>query len=166
MSDNARGGDDVLFGGVGRDFLFGDAGSSMFDAARGGNDVLFGGADSDLLFGDAGSSMSDAARGGDDRLDGGAGDDMLWGDASNLSDAAQGGRDTFAGLFGNDRVFDFRRGEDRLEFQAGPGMREVNDLDIVFAGGNTVITTRTGTVTLEGVLLSVESITEADIIFV
>ena len=74
MIDEARGGNDVLTGGVGLiNGLIGDA-QDMFDHTRGGNDVLIGGAGSttdNTMLGDA-ANMSGHARGGNDLIIGGA----------------------------------------------------------------------------------------------
>lgn len=48
MWESARGGNDVLYGGDGRDRLYGDA-ATMSGTARGGNDVLTGGGGPDVF---------------------------------------------------------------------------------------------------------------------
>jgi Ca2+-binding RTX toxin-like protein len=149
VADSARGGDDRLYGGTGGDTLRGDA-LRLYGDARGGNDRLDGGEGNDLLSGDA-TFLSGNSRGGDDRLDGGAGNDVLWGDAQFVTESAAGGRDAFvfSGVFGDDRVMDFRRGEDRIEF-AVPD-RDPSDLRIDFGDAGAVITLEGfGSVTLVG----------------
>ncbi len=149
ITDDARGGDDRLFGGTGDDTLRGDA-LRLSGNARGGDGLLDGGEGNDLLSGDA-TFLADNGRGGDDRLDGGAGNDALWGDAQFLTENAAGGRDTFvfAGVFGDDQVLDFRRGEDRIEFAVQD--RDPSDLQITSVASGTVITLEGfGSVTLVG----------------
>lgn len=110
-----QGGDDILFGGGGHDKLLGDA----------GNDYLNGGAGSDQLYGGAGN----------DYIEGGAGNDVIWGDdgddvmvggAGNdyivLGPGSDGiylgaGRDLVRFDFdnGQDTIFDFKSGEDRID---------------------------------------------------
>ena len=54
----------------------------MSDSADGGNDILIGGAGNDYLYGDAATynpSSPGSIHGGKDILNGGAGDDQLWG---------------------------------------------------------------------------------------
>jgi hypothetical protein len=129
MAGDARGGNDMLLGGPGLDAMFGD-GEGMRDNSRGGNDVIIGGSDGDSLSGDA-RVLSGNARGGNDRLDGGGPeDDYLTGDGT-LIDDTRGGQDTFVfrGVFGNDRVGDFRQGEDHLEIGV-TGVDGIEDLVI------------------------------------
>ncbi len=130
--------------------MVGDGFTSLTVDARGGHDQLHGGEGDDQLFGDTLSVLE--GRGGDDRLDGGAGNDLLAGDAPSLGSSARGGDDTFAfaGVFGDDRVLDFRQGEDRLEFSV-PGVTGIDDVAIGRTGDDTLITVRGfGTVTLVG----------------
>jgi Ca2+-binding RTX toxin-like protein len=102
------------------------------------------------MIGDTDFGMLDNAQGGNGRLSGGMGDDILFGDTGIMQDNAQGGNDTFVfdDAFGNDRVGDFRQGEDELEFNV-PGVAAIEDLQIAVVGPDTVITADTfGTVTL------------------
>jgi Ca2+-binding RTX toxin-like protein len=140
IRDTSRGGDDELRGDAGADVLFGDASEAMTGAARGGDDVLRGRAGDDELFGDA-LELRGSSRGGDDQLYSGAGDDRLWGDG-RLFGEAEGGGDVFhfAGAFGDDRVLDFRRGEDKLAFT---GLLPI-DVSVDTVGGNTVVATLAG----------------------
>ncbi|MEM8545648.1 MAG: hypothetical protein AAGF66_16835, partial [Cyanobacteria bacterium P01_H01_bin.119] len=87
-----EGGDDLIFGGDGRDRIGG----------KGGNDTIFGEAGDDQIWGDA----------GDDIIRGGEGNDYLVGD--NFS--GNRGRDTFvlADGEGTDTIRDFRNGEDLI----------------------------------------------------
>ena len=140
IRDTSRGGNDQLNGASGSDILFGDGGEDLRGSAVGGNDVLRGRAGNDELFGDA-PELRGSSRGGNDNLYSGAGDDRLWGDG-RLLDSAVGGRDLFhfGGSFGDDRILDFRHGEDRIVFT---GLL-AGDLDIDRIGGNTVISTVAG----------------------
>jgi predicted extracellular nuclease len=143
-------GDDTLNGGLGADLLDGGArndvliGEAGADTLRGGDgdDTLNGGLGADLLDGGAGrdalsgGSDGDVLRGGAgrDTLEGGAGDDILEGGAGLDWLRGGEGRDLFrffnesgasserVGRHGLavDVVWDFKRGEDQLDFT---GMR-------------------------------------------
>ena len=78
----AGAGNDVLTGGAGRDFIYGEA----------GNDTLYGGAGKDRLYGGD----------GDDVLDGGTGHDTLYGGAGNDVLYSQIGHDFLVGGAGDD----------------------------------------------------------------
>jgi Ca2+-binding RTX toxin-like protein len=107
MSDNTRGGDDLLIGGSENDRLVGD-GSLLSSSARGGNDLLVGGSEDDILRGDA-DTMTDSAQGGNDVLIGGSGNDELYGDALSY--------ENFSGT----------RGADRFVFKTGSGQDTIGD---------------------------------------
>ncbi|WP_291025866.1 calcium-binding protein [Hydrogenophaga sp.] len=101
VDTSATGEGDVLHGGAGDDWLFGEGGQDRLDGGSGA-DVLFGGTDSDWLEGGSGNDrlMGDNGAGssdghGNDHLNGGAGDDRLWGDA---------GHDQLFGGEGDDRL--------------------------------------------------------------
>jgi Ca2+-binding RTX toxin-like protein len=97
FSDNITGRDtvaDTISGGAGADTIQG----------LGGADKLYGEWGSDTLFGGAGA----------DFLDGGTGDDRLYGGANS-------DRFIFMGSFGNDIVFDFEDGSDKLDL-SGNGL--------------------------------------------
>ena len=89
MSLDARGGNDIINGGLGDDTLFGDA-YTMNANAHGGNDILNGGDGNDILYGDA-YNMYDTAQGGNDTLYGGTGNDILYGDFYIMDGNAHGG---------------------------------------------------------------------------
>jgi Ca2+-binding RTX toxin-like protein len=97
-------GSDVLLGGAGGDFLFGNHGDDTLYGGSGddalfgelGNDVLFGGEGSDFLRDDQGSNVLDGGAGddhvlanGDNLLIGGTGFDTLY--YASATDAASGG---------------------------------------------------------------------------
>jgi Ca2+-binding RTX toxin-like protein len=133
MSGATRGGHDRLSGGVGDDFLVGDA-LQVNDTVVCGRDRLVGGAGNDLLVGDA-ASANGAIRCGDDVLDGGPGDDQLHGDVIDPGSdpALVRGRDVFrfgpdSGL---DTVHDLELGKDVLDFRSFGGDPErVRFLDL------------------------------------
>jgi serralysin len=140
IQDTSSGGADDLRGDAGSDVIFGDASGAMTGAAKGGDDALRGRAGADELFGDA-LELRGSSRGGDDQLYSGAGNDRLWGDG-RLFGQAEGGDDVFhfAGAFGDDKVLDFRRGEDKLAFT---GILRI-DVEVDTVGGNTVVATLAG----------------------
>lgn len=92
-----EGGDDLIFGGAGNDYIGG----------KGGNDTLVGGTGDDQIWGDD----------GDDILRGGLGNDILTGD--NFSGGS--GADTFilAAGAGTDLIMDFELGTDRIGLADG-----------------------------------------------
>uniref|UniRef100_UPI003BA117A8 Ig-like domain-containing protein n=1 Tax=Aeromonas enteropelogenes TaxID=29489 RepID=UPI003BA117A8 len=95
VSQDTRGGDDILYGGQGNDILFG----------QGGNDILFGGAGSDHLYGGVGNDI----------LVGGLGNDILKGDAgSDIFTWLKGDAET--GKVAKDYIVDFSKPEgDKLD---------------------------------------------------
>jgi serralysin len=106
---SAGGGNDSVDGGEHNDTLDGGGGDDSL-LGRNGNDTLTGGADADSLDGGAHNDL----------LNGGAGDDLLRGGS---------GRDTF--LFGetggDDRIFDFAKGQDKVD---------LSGIDAVAGGGD------------------------------
>lgn len=100
-------GNDKADGGLGNDGLFGDAGNDALFGG-GGNDYLSGGDCNDVIFGDAGN----------DQMLGGAGDDFIVLGLGDHGVALGAGRDLVRFDYGNgkDTVFDFKSGEDRLDF--------------------------------------------------
>ncbi len=119
-------GNDTLLGQGGNDFLYGNMGN---DSLWGGNgdDVLLGEHGSDALLGEAGK----------DYLDGGMGNDSLRGGSE---------ADTFAWSYiaamkgDSDRVMDFEKGLDKLDFSAidaKPAMAGDQALAFVFQGAFT-----------------------------
>lgn len=97
------GGNDIAFGGRGRDDIDGNGGDDII-LGRAGNDDLDGDGDDDRLFGGAGN----------DTLDGGAGNDTLSGGP---------GRDYFDDVQGGDTLVDFAPGADRRD------LADADDLD-------------------------------------
>tara|TARA_R110000751_G_scaffold18893_2_gene57137 strand:- start:6710 stop:8524 length:1815 start_codon:yes stop_codon:yes gene_type:complete len=135
-------GDDVLRGGRGDDFLFGDAQNLVEEGVgfRPGSDVLRGGRGADTLYGDAreisdhtvrlgrdpgadrlfGGAGRDRAEGGwgDDRIFGGEGGDRLYGDQGGDRLEGEAGGDRLWGGLGADRLTGGADG-DRLYGEAG-----------------------------------------------
>jgi len=127
--ENATGdeGDDILIGNAVANVLTGDEGDDAL-LGRGGNDTLNGGNHDDTL---DGGGDNDTLNGGnhDDVLNGGAGNDMLSG--GNHDDVLNGGAGddwlsggnhddifAFTETGGADRIFDFRRGDDKIDLSA------------------------------------------------
>ncbi len=110
---NSPGGDDIIFGGAGRDRIGG----------KGGNDSLYGGLANDIIYGD----------GGDDIIRGGKGKDTLYGDS-----ARDKGSDTFVLALGEgrDNIMDFEVGRDLIGLADG---LTFGSLSISTKGGSTVI---------------------------
>ncbi|WP_141243668.1 calcium-binding protein, partial [Pseudomonas indica] len=138
-----QGGRDTLFGGLGKDKLFGDErwnetngltpssllnddyldGGEDDDYLEGGgkDDVLIGGSGNDNLWGDAGTVFLKGESHGQDTLDGGDGDDTLWGGGGqdvlkggNGADFLHGDSDDLAEPFHADDRLDGGDGDDGL----------------------------------------------------
>lgn len=138
-------GNDRIYGGDGSDKLYGEAGNDTIDAGFGadileggsGNDRLLGGADNDYIGGGAGN----------DRLEGGSGNDRLFGDEGADVLIGGSGRDQLTGgsgvdafrwysaAEGGDRVLDFTRGVDLLQFAADGFANLTEDFDLVVGPG-------------------------------
>ncbi len=142
---NAAGGDDVAYGGKGDDSLFGGDGNDILGGGAGadtlgggnGDDVLYTGAGNDVAFGGAGA----------DAIYGGSGDDTVYFGAND------GARDVFAaGPSGASTVYGFEVGTDAISLAFVPGLTSFGSVSIsADAGGNAVISTGQGSVTLIGV---------------
>jgi serralysin len=118
---------DVLNSGDGNDEIYGRNGNDIVNAG-GGNDTVDGGEHNDTLDGGAGDDTligrngNDALTGGanNDSLDGGEHNDTLNGGAGN--DLLRGGNGNDVFLFGeiggSDRIFDFAKGQDKVNLAA------------------------------------------------
>jgi Peptidase M10 serralysin C terminal. len=132
-------GNDTLIGGAGIDKLTGGAGNDRLEGGIGadklygqaGNDTLIGGADRDYLWGGVGNDYLSGGAGndvlygeaGNDTLIGGAGIDQLTGGAGADKLTGGDGADLFVYtqvadslLTARDRIYDFVRGVDKLDF--------------------------------------------------
>ncbi len=107
--NDSDGGDDVLYGGAGRDWLEG----------KGGNDLLYGGEGYDEIFGDKGDDVIYGGREGD-RLTGGEGSDTF----------------VLAAGEGTDTILDFELGIDFIGLSGGLSFGQ---LEIIQAGKDTAI---------------------------
>jgi Ca2+-binding RTX toxin-like protein len=119
-------------------------GLSYIDAG-GGNDTVVGSSLSEVILGNW----------GDDTLNGGSGDDRLTGG---------GGADTFAfgADWGQDRITDFRRGTDKLDF-SDAGVTDLAALSMTQVGRNTVVSYDGDQVVLQNVKMA--TLTADDFIF-
>ena len=120
------GGDDIIFGGAGKDMIGG----------KGGNDIIYGGSGQDKIYGD----------GGNDIIRGGKGKDILFGDTSKDK-----GSDTFvlARGEGRDNIMDFEVGRDFIGLADG---LTFDSLSISIKNGSTLISVdRERLATLKGV---------------
>jgi Ca2+-binding RTX toxin-like protein len=136
---NGFDGDDSLMGGLGNDALYGSYGDDVLDGGDGddmlngehnadllrggaGNDLLIGGAKPDTLEGGDGNDTLDA--GGDsDLMSGGAGADVFVFDIT-----ISGMRDPDLYMGWPNRITDFERGLDRLDFSAVPDAFVANSI--------------------------------------
>jgi len=152
----SRGGNDVLIAGNqnSNNRLFGDC--EDMSGGVGGNDILIGGGAGtrNSLIGD-GTRALEASKGGNDVLISGEGDDTMWGDFRlvSLPDTVFG-HDTFVfkSNNGTDRIYDFRSGEDKIEFSGMSGIDDFSDLTISFSSAGTQLTfADRGTISLVGV---------------
>ncbi len=116
---HSRGGKDAIKGGANADRLYGEDGDDIL-LGQGSNDKLIGGSGDDTL---DGGGQDDRIYGGDgsDTIIGGDGNDVLYGDNPADADDAEGWADTF--VFddddGQDKVFDFETGLDRILLTSG-----------------------------------------------
>lgn len=123
IADALGGHADVLHGGAGSDWLFGEGGQDQLHGGS-GTDVLFGGGESDWLVGGAGADVITGDDGvntgadyGHDLIEGGAGNDTLHGDAGH--DVLYGGDDDDE-LSGDGRYISVaNQGDDFLDGGAG-----------------------------------------------
>ncbi|MBI4757194.1 MAG: hypothetical protein HY778_17625 [Betaproteobacteria bacterium] len=119
-------------GGVGADWLFGDAGDDWLFGSD-GNDVLDGGDGDDVLYGDL-----FAGEAGEDYLVGGAGNDVLIGGTGNDTLFGGDGADWLYGLAGRDTLSG-GAGADRFVFwsaaEAAVGGDTILDFSGVLGGG-------------------------------
>jgi serralysin len=163
------GGDDSLSGKNGDDLLYGDAGNVLpagDDVLNGGNgkDYLYGGAENDnlnggngkdSLYGEEGDDVLNGGH-GKDLLDGGEGADQLYGDK---------GKDTFQFglLFGDDTIWDFKDGKEKIDLTAFAAPFGFGSLDIDLAGNDALITVAGhGTILVKN---AADLIDESDFIF-
>ena len=167
-----QGGFDYLYGGPGFDYLYGGdetdvlVGNEDTDVIYGENGVdwmyggpgvdwLLGGNDADMMFGEADSDLMFGGE-GNDYIDAGPGNDWSWGG---------GGADrfVFGTGWGNDVVFDFQDGIDRIDMTTAANVAGIGNLTISTGGGYAVISDGTNTVSIAG--LTDAQITSADFLF-
>ena len=139
----AGGGDDTVLAGTGSDNVSGGEGNDTIQGGAGadklrgdeGDDTLMGGSGADRLYGSAGS---DIIVGGDDN-------DVLYGDNPNDGNDDEGYADIFRfdNADGNDKVFDFEEGLDKVELTSGGSYTLVYNA----GSGNTTLTYGATTVT-------------------
>ncbi len=175
---------DLLYGGGGADTLTGGEGNDTIDGGEGddtiegdeGADFLRGGAGEDALYGGTGAD-SLAGHEGDDELYGGEGDDILEGGAG--ADAIVGGTGddkmygdggddvfVFATGHGDDTIYDFTAGADKIDLTGIAGITNFNDLSITESDdGVTIDLTKNGggTIFLDGTAL--DNLDAGDFIF-
>jgi hypothetical protein len=154
---SGRGGNDVLIAGDDnyQNRLFGDFGV-MFGGI-GGNDLLIG-SDSgyaSYLVGDAAGAYGNVT-GGNDRLISGASSELMWGDFWDIAPfvTVVYGHDTFAfkANNGDDTIFDFRHGDDKIELCGIAGIDDFSDLQVSSIDGNSIITYGTDdSITVNGI---------------
>ncbi|MDB5505717.1 MAG: hypothetical protein JWR75_355 [Devosia sp.] len=157
ISGRIDGGDfsDVIIGGTGNDTING----------RLDDDNISGGGGSDALGGDAGNDAL-TGNGGDDTLSGGDGFDLI--SAGPGSDTATGGAqsDTFV-VSGSAQLtitdFSVSDRHELIDLRAVVGVTNFDDLVIVQAGTNAVITAGASSVTLQSVTAT--ALTAADFVF-
>lgn len=160
-------GDDVLDGGEGNDFIKGDAGNDILNGGN-GDDVLISGYGNDIINGDAGDDIIDGGS-GSDIMHGGDGNDMIYGMNGNDILYGENGDDIISGGGGNDIlyggnggdafIFDFNDGNDVIKdfdptedtIEIGGMIGDFEDISISQEGGNVVITTTYGAITIENV---------------
>lgn len=164
-NDYMRGdsGNDDMNGGDGNDTMGGDAGADRMagddgnDYMRGGdsNDRMWGGEGNDTIGGDAGDDFL-CGGDGNDNIWGGDGNDTLYGDCGNDILSGGAGNDVF--MFdenqGSDTITDFNKDEDKFL------LRDISreDLKVTTEGGNTIMSFKGTTVTLQGVEMTEDEV--------
>ncbi|HEY6816676.1 MAG TPA: M10 family metallopeptidase C-terminal domain-containing protein [Croceibacterium sp.] len=115
---NSGGGDDEIWGRNGNDVVNAGAGNDTIDGGE-HNDTIDAGSGNDTLIGRNGN---DTLLGGadNDNLDGGAHNDVINGGAGNDELRGGSGNDSFlfGEIGGNDRIFDFAKGQDKANLSA------------------------------------------------
>jgi VCBS repeat-containing protein len=114
------GGNDVIYGGGGDDWVSASYGNDYIDGGVGddvvfgqsGHDDILGGAGADILNGD--SAATPLGEHGDDYIDGGAGDDQLDGGGGNDEMFGSTGADELYGGINGDDYLDGEEGDDRV----------------------------------------------------
>jgi len=119
--EDGEGGNDVLSGGLGDDFIDGGAGNDELNGDR-GDDFVLGGAGDDLINGGRGDDEIDGGT-GDDQIDGGRGDDIIKGREGDDDLIGARGDDEIDGGDGNDDLVG-DRGDDLLIGGAGDDFLE------------------------------------------
>lgn len=103
---------DLLDGGTGDDFLWGDGGDDTLDGGA-GYDVLFGGEGDDVVIGGTDGDYVSGGK-GDDVIAGNDGDDVVSGNSGDDIIAGGNGNDYLFGTTGNDTI-DGGAGDDYLD---------------------------------------------------
>jgi len=112
-------GDDEMYGGLGDDEMYGGLGDDEMYGEN-GHDYMYGGSGNDEMYGNRGDDEMYGGSGGD-KMYGGAGDDKLYGGGGDDRLTGGAGKDTFIyDSFDGDKdtIFDFKVGEDVLDFSA------------------------------------------------
>ncbi len=126
-------GHDIVFGGAGDDRIRGDAGS-YYSSSLGEADLLYGGLGNDFIDGEGGDDAL-FGEAGDDFLLGGYGNDLLLGGDGADRMIGGRGNDDIQGGAGNDRLEGFE-GADRLTGGAGADRFEYSAEDFYEIGIN------------------------------
>ncbi len=140
LEQNQIGRANVITGGAGNDFLYGDAGNEndpftqgiIRAGARGGADRIYGGDGDDSIQGDA--QVIDGGIGGNDQLYGDAGNDFIFGDAVIGRNGARGGNDRIFGGDGDDRLFGDFAIDDGTSFGGNDQLTGGPGRDVFFLG--------------------------------
>ena len=133
------------YAGYGNDVIVGNDANNKLHGGYGGNDVIFGDEGNDLIWGKSGDDWLRGDR-GNDVLVGGAGNDFLVGGLGN--DRFYFTKD---GIYTTDTIFDFKRGEDKIDLRKFESIDSVSDfpwyhhgeydarLDLTGHGGGQII---------------------------
>jgi hypothetical protein len=156
---------DTMIGVSVRDVMLGQGGNDRIYALD-GNDSVNGGAGHDSVHGGSGGDTLLGAAGAD-TLNGGIGGDGLVGGPGNdqLTGGLNADRFVATAGFGNDVVTDYKDGQDKLQFNAVPGIISFANLTVATDGfGNTLVTAGSqGSLLLLGIVPA--AITASDVLF-
>ena len=89
---------------------------------EGGNDWIWGNGGNDIVNGGSGDDAVAGGAGADDMI-GGSGNDHLWG-GTNADDFI------FGNSWGDDWIWDFQSGSDKIDLSGVSGLNNINQLDV------------------------------------
>ena len=121
---------------------------------EGGNDWLWGNGGNDIVNGGSGDDAVAGGAGADDMI-GGFGNDHLWG-GTNADDFI------FGNSWGDDWIWDFQPGSDKIDLSGVSGLNSINQIDVENTNNGVLYTFGSHSILLVGV--SANSVSTTDFI--